>query len=166
MITPFIWWSNILCFFNYPGSKRSPDPLSQFVLKGVCYCYKLVLAFIIKNWDWRSPIYSTSVVCIDLDWPHVFTQTEDFSSSQIQMYITIFIKNLNSRGSCHSHHGHLAMHITTNSLNVAFNMTSADDKFHEGGGVTQDVGSGTIGVKKCGKWDYRGEKMWEVGLSL
>ena len=34
------------------------------------------------------------------------------------------------------------------------------------GGVTQDVGSGTIGVKKCGKWDYRGEKMWEVGLSL
>ena len=35
-----------------------------------------------------------------------------------------------------------------------------------GGGVTQDVGSGTIGVKKCGKWDYRGEKMWEVGLSL
>ena len=34
------------------------------------------------------------------------------------------------------------------------------------GGVTQDVGSGTIGVKKCGKWDYRGEKMWEVGLPL
>ena len=33
-----------------------------------------------------------------------------------------------------------------------------------GGGVTQDVGSGTIGVNKCGKWDYRGEQMWEVGL--
>ena len=32
--------------------------------------------------------------------------------------------------------------------------------------MTQDVGSGTIGVKQCGKWDYRGEKMWEVGLSL
>ena len=34
--------------------------------------------------------------------------------------------------------------------------------------MTQDVGNGTIGVKKCGKWDYmyRGEKMWEVGLSL
>ena len=35
-----------------------------------------------------------------------------------------------------------------------------------GGGVTQDVGSGIIEVKKCGKWDYRGEQMWEVGLSL
>ena len=35
-----------------------------------------------------------------------------------------------------------------------------------GGGVTQDVGSGTIGVNKCGKWDHRGEKMWEVGLTL
>ena len=32
--------------------------------------------------------------------------------------------------------------------------------------MTQDVGSGTIGVKKFGKWDYMGEKMWEVGLSL
>ena len=23
-----------------------------------------------------------------------------------------------------------------------------------GGGLTQDVGSGTIGVKKCAKWDF------------
>ena len=42
----------------------------------------------------------------------------------------------------------------------------ASSVFGGGGGVTQDVGSGTIGVKKYGKWDYRGEKMWEVGLSL
>ena len=26
-----------------------------------------------------------------------------------------------------------------------------------GGGVTHDVGSGTIGVNKCGKWEYRSE---------
>ena len=30
------------------------------------------------------------------------------------------------------------------------------------GGVTQDVGSGTIGVKKCGKWDYH----FNVGLAI
>ena len=41
-----------------------------------------------------------------------------------------------------------------------------------GGGVTQDVGSGTIGVNKCGKWDYCGKKggKWDfhfnVGLAI
>ena len=28
--------------------------------------------------------------------------------------------------------------------------------------MTQDVGSGTIGVKKCGKWDYH----FNVGLAI
>ena len=28
----------------------------------------------------------------------------------------------------------------------------------------KNVGSGTITLKKSGKWDFRGQKMWEVGL--
>ena len=31
-----------------------------------------------------------------------------------------------------------------------------------GGGVTQDVGSGTIGVNKCGKWDFH----FNMGLAI
>ena len=30
-------------------------------------------------------------------------------------------------------------------------------------GVTQEVGGGRLGVKKCGKWEIVGKKMWEVG---
>ena len=26
------------------------------------------------------------------------------------------------------------------------------------------LGPGTIGLKKCGIWDYWGEKMWDLGL--
>ena len=37
-----------------------------------------------------------------------------------------------------------------------------------GGGVTQDVGSGTIGVGKCGKWDYWGKKCgkWDFHFNV
>ena len=37
-----------------------------------------------------------------------------------------------------------------------------------GGGVTQDVGSGTIGLKKCGKWDYRVKKCgkWDYHFNV
>jgi hypothetical protein len=31
------------------------------------------------------------------------------------------------------------------------------------GGVTQEVGSGKLGVQKRGKWEYGGKKKWEVG---
>ena len=30
-------------------------------------------------------------------------------------------------------------------------------------GVTQEVGGGRLGVKKCGRWEIGGKKMWEVG---
>jgi hypothetical protein len=29
--------------------------------------------------------------------------------------------------------------------------------------VTQEVGSGKLGVQKRGKWEYGGKKKWEVG---
>ena len=30
-------------------------------------------------------------------------------------------------------------------------------------GVTQEVGGGRLGVKKCGRWEIWGKKKWEVG---
>ena len=29
--------------------------------------------------------------------------------------------------------------------------------------MTQEVGGGRFGVKKCGRWEIGGKKMWEVG---
>ena len=36
--------------------------------------------------------------------------------------------------------------------------------FNIWGEVTQDVGSGILGVKISGEWDFRGQDMWEVGF--
>ena len=39
-------------------------------------------------------------------------------------------------------------------------------KINEGSGIEQKVhvGSGILGVKKCGIWDSGGEKMWDLGF--
>ena len=64
--------------------------------------------------------------------------------------------------------------MTISTLNKRFlsYILSYDQLTRKGGGVTQDVGSGTIGVKnvgsgtiwvkKCGKWDYH----FNVGLAI